>query len=228
MEVFLECLSSLRVGAFVGNVGVFLVAGALVVLGSVSLPVPQAHPAEVVLAMVALHVVAAAVLLDADIALGALQKVIILQTKSIEPQECDTHVFRVSGNVVCRLAVVRALCQPEADRITVCGGVVVATTLETEKKFSQKLSIPEKILALPEDDLARRALTPLDRLHWVVDHDDALAALARAEPHAGVGADVVLEGGGHVTLGDHAVAHVGEHEALGSRAVAVGRHAGEV
>ena len=38
------------------------------------LPVAEAHPAEVVLAVEALHVVAAAVLLDADAALRALKK----------------------------------------------------------------------------------------------------------------------------------------------------------
>jgi hypothetical protein len=39
----------------------------------VGFPVAEAHPAEVVLAVEALHVVAAAVLLDADAALRALQ-----------------------------------------------------------------------------------------------------------------------------------------------------------
>jgi hypothetical protein len=47
---------------------------ALVVLRPMRLPVPKAHPAEVVLAVVALHVVAAAVLLDADAALRTLKK----------------------------------------------------------------------------------------------------------------------------------------------------------
>jgi hypothetical protein len=40
----------------------------------VCLPVPQAHPAEVVFAVVALHVVAAAILLDADAALRTLKR----------------------------------------------------------------------------------------------------------------------------------------------------------
>ena len=61
-------------GAFVGNVGVFLVAGALVVLGSVSLPVPQAHPAEVVLAVEALHVIASPVFLYADVTARTLNR----------------------------------------------------------------------------------------------------------------------------------------------------------
>ena len=42
------------------------------------LPVAEAHPAEVVLAVEALHVVAAAVLLDADAALWALKKQVTL------------------------------------------------------------------------------------------------------------------------------------------------------
>ena len=37
-------------------------------------PVSKAHPAEVVLAVVALHVVAAAVFLDADAALRTLKR----------------------------------------------------------------------------------------------------------------------------------------------------------
>jgi hypothetical protein len=41
----------------------------------VSLPVAEAHPTEVVLAVEALHVVAPAVLLDADAALGALKRI---------------------------------------------------------------------------------------------------------------------------------------------------------
>jgi hypothetical protein len=56
-----------------GTVGSNVAPGALVVLGAVRFPVAEAHPAEVVLAVVALHVVAAAVLLDADAALRALQ-----------------------------------------------------------------------------------------------------------------------------------------------------------
>jgi hypothetical protein len=47
---------------------------ALVVLRPMGLPVPKAHPAEVVLAVVTLHVVAPAVLLDADAALRTLKK----------------------------------------------------------------------------------------------------------------------------------------------------------
>ena len=65
-----------------------------------SSPVAETHPAEVVLAVVALHVVAAAVLLDADIALGT--------------------VLGVGRDVVRSLAVVRTLGQPPPDSLTVC------------------------------------------------------------------------------------------------------------
>ena len=63
-------------------------------------PVPQTHPAEVVLAVIALHVVTAAILLDADIALGT--------------------VLGVGRDVVRSLAVVRTLGQPPPDSLTVC------------------------------------------------------------------------------------------------------------
>jgi hypothetical protein len=73
VEVFLEGFPGLGVRRLVCYVWIVLVAGALIVLGAVRLPVPKAHPAEVVLTTVALHVVAAAVLLDANMALWALQ-----------------------------------------------------------------------------------------------------------------------------------------------------------
>jgi hypothetical protein len=47
---------------------------ALVVLRPMGLPIPKAHPTEVVLAVVTLHVVAPAILLDADAALRTLKK----------------------------------------------------------------------------------------------------------------------------------------------------------
>ena len=55
-------------------------------------PVSEAHPAEVVFAVEALHVVAATVLLNADVALGA--------------------IFSVSRDVVGSLAVVSTLGEP--------------------------------------------------------------------------------------------------------------------
>jgi len=100
----------------VGNVGIVLVAGALVVLGAVRLPVAQAHPAEVVLTIKALHVVAAAVLFDADVTLGA--------------------VFGVGADVVGRLAVVGALGQPLLDHLAVGGRMVVHAAPEAEARVT--------------------------------------------------------------------------------------------
>lgn len=74
MKVFLEGFSSLRVRRLVSDVRVLLVARTLVILRAVRLPAAEAHPAEAVLAIVALHVIAAAVLFDADVAFRALQR----------------------------------------------------------------------------------------------------------------------------------------------------------
>lgn len=112
MEVFLESFSSLCMGRLICNIWILLVPGALVVLRPVSSPVAQAHPTEVVLAVVALHVVAAAVLLDANIALGA--------------------VLGVGRDVVRRLRVVRALRQPPANSLAVCWCVITVSAFEAE------------------------------------------------------------------------------------------------
>lgn len=68
----------------VRDVGVFPVARALIVLGAVVPPLAEAHPAEVMAAGVALHVVAAAVLLDADLTGGA-----VLERGSIMHYNCN-------------------------------------------------------------------------------------------------------------------------------------------
>ena len=60
-----------------------------------STPVSKTHPAEVVFTVEALHVVAAAVLLDADVALGA--------------------VLGVGGDVVGSFTVVSTLGQPASE-----------------------------------------------------------------------------------------------------------------
>ena len=62
-------------------------------------PVAETHPAEVVFAVEALHVVTASVLLNADIALGT--------------------VLGVGRDVVRSLAVVRTLGQPPLDGLAV-------------------------------------------------------------------------------------------------------------
>ena len=75
-------------------------------------PVSEAHPAEVMFAVEALHVVAATVLLNADVALGA--------------------IFSVSGDVVGSLAVVGTFVEPLPDCLAVSGGVVRVGALEAE------------------------------------------------------------------------------------------------
>lgn len=71
---------------FVGNVRIFLVPRTFVVLRPMRLPIAKAHPAEVVFAVKALHMITAAVLFDANVTLGT--------------------VLRVSTDVVGRFAVV--------------------------------------------------------------------------------------------------------------------------
>lgn len=100
----------------VRNIWIFLVARTLVVLGTVSLPVTETHPAKVVLAVEALHMIAAPVLLDADVTLGT--------------------VLRVRTDVVRRLAIVRTLGQPLADDLTVRWRMIVGTAPEAEARFA--------------------------------------------------------------------------------------------
>lgn len=90
VEIFLECLACLCMHRFVCNIWVLFVSRALVIFGAVTLPIAQAHPAEIVFTTKALHVIAATILLDANVTLWT--------------------IFCVSTNVVGRLAVVRTLC----------------------------------------------------------------------------------------------------------------------
>uniref|UniRef100_A0A8D8T8B4 Uncharacterized protein n=1 Tax=Cacopsylla melanoneura TaxID=428564 RepID=A0A8D8T8B4_9HEMI len=83
-----------------------------VVFGTVLFPITKAHPAELMLAMIALHVVTAPVLFNTNVTLGT--------------------VFGVRGNVVGRFAVVSTLGEPLLDDDTVRGGVILDTTLEAE------------------------------------------------------------------------------------------------
>lgn len=73
MKILFECLPGLSMCRLVSNVRVFFVARTLIVLGSMGLPTSETHPTEVVFAVVALHVVAAPVLFNADMALWALK-----------------------------------------------------------------------------------------------------------------------------------------------------------
>lgn len=80
------------------------------------LPVPQAHPTKVVLAIEALHVIATSVLLDAYVTLGA--------------------VFGVCAYIVGRLAVVGTLGQPLLDDLAVGRRMIVHAALETESRVT--------------------------------------------------------------------------------------------
>lgn len=112
MEVFLESFSGLSMGRLICNIWVFLVPGTLVVLRPVSSPVTQAHPTEVMLAVVALHVITTTVLLDTNITLGA--------------------VPGVGRDVVRCLGVVSTLRQPPANSLAVRWSVVTVSALEAE------------------------------------------------------------------------------------------------
>ena len=70
MEVFLERLLGSSVRRFVSNIGIFLVTRAAVILGAMGLPVAQTHPAEIVFASIALHMVTASIFLYTNLALG--------------------------------------------------------------------------------------------------------------------------------------------------------------
>lgn len=70
-----------------GDIRIFFIPRAFVVLRTMCLPISEAHPAKVVLAVEALHVITATVLLDADVTLGT--------------------ILRVSAYVIGRFAIVR-------------------------------------------------------------------------------------------------------------------------
>ena len=76
------------------------------------LPIAQAHPAEIVFAIEALHVIASTVLLNANVAFGA--------------------VFGVGTNIVGRFAVVRTFGQPFLDDLAVCGRMIVHAAFKTK------------------------------------------------------------------------------------------------
>ena len=72
MKVLFECFSCLCMRRLVSDVGVFLVPRTFVIFGAMGLPMPQTHPAKVVLAVITLHMVTTTVLLDANITFWAL------------------------------------------------------------------------------------------------------------------------------------------------------------
>lgn len=83
MQIFLEGFSCLGMDWFMSNVWVLFVSGTLIVLWTMGFPVSQAHPAEVMFAVITLHVIAAPILLNADVTTRTLKpKFIGLITKS--------------------------------------------------------------------------------------------------------------------------------------------------
>lgn len=58
--------------AIIGQIRILLVATAFVVLGTMGFPIAQAHPAEIMSTCTTLHVIAATVFLNANLALGAV------------------------------------------------------------------------------------------------------------------------------------------------------------
>lgn len=116
MEILFESFTCLSVHRLVCYIRILLVAGALVVLGAVILPVTQTHPAEIVFTVVALHMIAAAILLDADIAFGA--------------------IFSVCAYIISSLAVVSAFSQPLPYYLAIGRGVVVGATFKAKRRIA--------------------------------------------------------------------------------------------
>jgi len=113
-------------------------------------------------------VVAAAVLLDADTALWALPErggEINHFVHFKREGGCETHVFRVSGDVVGCFAVVRALGQPQPDRVAVGGRVIVGAALEAERDEEKLVRYLDEIPleGIVQSVLTRRRFCSLSR-----------------------------------------------------------------
>merc|ERR1719400_703028 len=65
--ILFECFPGLSMYRLVGNVWVFFVSGAFVIFGTMSFPVSQTHPAEIVFTVITLHVIAAPILLNTNV-----------------------------------------------------------------------------------------------------------------------------------------------------------------
>ena len=72
MKVLFEGFPGLSMYRLVGNVWVFFVSGAFVIFGTMSFPVSQTHPAEIVFTVITLHVIAAPVLLNTNVTFRTL------------------------------------------------------------------------------------------------------------------------------------------------------------
>ena len=75
------------------NVWILFITRAFVIFRAVCFPISQAHPTEVMFAIVTLHVVTAAVFLDANVAFRALKKIILLNVLLTPPTHRDTRIY---------------------------------------------------------------------------------------------------------------------------------------
>jgi len=113
VEVLLEGASCLHMDSLLRHRRILLVSTAFVVLTSVCLPVPKTHPAEVVLAFGALHVVAASILLDARVTVRT--------------------VFGMRADIVGGFAVVGTLDHPAFDSSAGGGRMIINAASKAER-----------------------------------------------------------------------------------------------
>lgn len=142
VKIFLQGFSRLGVNGLIGNVRILFVARALVVFRSVALPVPKTHPAKVVFAVVALHMVTSSILLNANMTLWTLKEEhLIHHYSTINPnfsptahRKLNTYIFSMSTNIIGSFTVICTFGEPAFYRFTVCGRMIVDPTFETIKK----------------------------------------------------------------------------------------------
>lgn len=136
MKIFLESFSRLRVNTLMRDVRIFLVTRTFIILTTVCFPISKAHPAEVVFTIITLHVVASTILLYADMTFWTLQKDFTMHPFSrcmfaLQAMR-DTHIFGMSTNVIRRLGIIRAFCQPFLNCTAIGRCMVIHTTSEAE------------------------------------------------------------------------------------------------
>lgn len=74
VKILLKSFSRLCVNALMRDIWILLVTRAFVIFATMCFPISKAHPAEVMLTIVTLHMIAATVLLYADMTFWTLQK----------------------------------------------------------------------------------------------------------------------------------------------------------
>jgi hypothetical protein len=105
----------------------------------VCFPVTQAHPAKVVLAPVALHMIAATILLYTNLALGTNLKHKSTTLTTLNVIATTATDFGMSTNVVGRFAIIGTFGQPLPDRVAISGRMIVAPASETtESDITEK------------------------------------------------------------------------------------------